>query len=238
MIDSTIAVRTISTRDEFLDHDALMQGVWGMTAPLVTVEMLTAISHSGGYVAAAFQQDRMVGASVGFLADHHGERALHSHITGVVDSMRHAGIGRAIKLHQRTWAAERGLRWITWTFDPLVRRNAWFNIALLGADVDAYLPAFYGTMTDAINAGDESDRLLIAWDVTAPIPTRPRDGSDVDDALLVATPSDIVELRRNDPQAVARWRAKTREALATALDGGGRVLGFTRDGAYVIGSPP
>lgn len=237
MTDSTIAVRTISTRDEFLDHDTLMQGVWGMTAPLVTVEMLTAISHSGGYVAAAFEQDRMVGASVGFLADHHGERALHSHITGVVDSMRHAGIGRAIKLHQRTWATERRLRWITWTFDPLVRRNAWFNIALLGADVDAYLPAFYGTMTDAINAGDESDRLLIAWDVTAPIPTQPRDGSDVDDPLLVATPSDIVELRRNDPHAVARWRAETRDALTTALDGGGRVLGFTRDGSYVIGSP-
>jgi hypothetical protein len=68
------------------------------------------------------------------------ESALHSHVTGVVDSMRHAGVGRAIKLHQRDWAAERGLDWITWTFDPLVRRNAWFNIAILGADVHSYLP--------------------------------------------------------------------------------------------------
>jgi predicted GNAT superfamily acetyltransferase len=163
---------------------------------------------------------------------------LHSHITGVVGTMRHAGIGRAIKLHQRQWAAERGLRWITWTFDPLVRRNAWFNIALLGADVEAYLPSFYGAMTDAINAGDESDRLLIAWDVQAAPPDRPRDGSDLADVLLVPTPTDIVALRRDDPTAVATWRFETRKALTAALDGGQRVLGFTRDGAYVIGSPP
>jgi predicted GNAT superfamily acetyltransferase len=236
--DSTIAVRTISTRAEFADHDALMQAVWGVPAPLVTIEMLTAISHSGGYVAAAFDRDRMIGASVGFLADHHGERALHSHITGVADTVRHAGVGRAIKLHQRAWAAERGLDWITWTFDPLVRRNAWFNIAVLGADVDAYLPSFYGTMTDAINAGDESDRLLIAWDVTAPIAAQPRDGRDLEEPLLVPTPLDIVELRRTDPRAVARWRAGTRQALTAALDAGGQVLGFTRDGSYVIGSTP
>jgi predicted GNAT superfamily acetyltransferase len=233
----TIDVRTISTRAEFDAHDALMQGVWGVTGSLVTIEMLTAIAHSGGYVSAAFRDDQMVGASVGFLADHHGERALHSHITGVVDSMRHAGIGRAIKLHQRRWAADRRLGWITWTFDPLVRRNAWFNIALLGADVDAYLPSFYGTMTDAINAGDESDRLLIAWEVGAAIPERPRDGSDVADALLVPTPADIVELRRSDPAAVAAWRRDTRDTLTAALDRGQRVLGFTREGAYVIGSP-
>jgi predicted GNAT superfamily acetyltransferase len=233
---SRITVRTIWSRDDFVDHDALMRDVWGMSEPLVTLEMLTAIAHSGGYVAAAFDGDRMVGASVGFLADHHGERALHSHVTGVVDSMRHAGIGRSIKLHQRDWAAERGLAWITWTFDPLVRRNAWFNIAILGADVDAYLPSFYGTMTDAINAGDESDRLLMAWDVSVPIPERPRDGSDVADPLFVATPPDVVELRRRDPSAVRTWRRATRDALTAALDARRRVLGFTRDGSYVIGS--
>lgn len=236
MSTTSIEVRSISSRSDFDEHGALMQRVWGTSTPLVNVEMLTAISHSGGYVAAAFADDRMVGASVGFLADHHGEPALHSHVTGVVDSMRHAGIGRAIKLHQRAWAAERGLRWITWTFDPLVRRNAWFNIAVLGADVDAYLPSFYGEMTDAINAGDESDRLLMAWDVTAPIPTRPRQGDGVTDPILVPTPADVVELRRTDPHAVATWRSETREALTSALAAGRRVLGFSRDGSYVLGS--
>jgi predicted GNAT superfamily acetyltransferase len=236
--DAAITVRTIRERDEFLAHDALMRDVWGMSAPLVAVEMLTAISHSGGYVAAAFAREHMVGASVGFLADHHGERALHSHITGVVDTMRHAGIGRAIKLHQRQWAAERGLRSITWTFDPLVRRNAWFNIALLGAQVDAYLPSFYGEMTDAINAGDESDRLLIVWDVQRPPPDHPLDGSGLTDRRLVPTPADIVTLRRDDPAAAATWRSDVRSALTSALEQRQRVLGFTRDGSYVIGSTP
>jgi len=234
--DSSITIRAISTRDELLAHDALMQAVWGMSVPLVNVELLTAISHSGGYVAAAFDRDRMIGASVGFLADHHGRPALHSHITGVVDSMRHAGIGRAIKLHQRAWAIERGLGWITWTFDPLVRRNAWFNIAILGADVDTYLPSFYGEMSDAINAGDDSDRLLMAWDMSAAVPATPRDGSDLPDPVLIPTPFDIVELRRSDPSAVATWRSETRRALTEALDSGRRVVGFTRDGEYVIGS--
>lgn len=238
MSSPSITVRSISTRREFDDHGALMQSVWGTSTPPVRFEMLTAISHSGGYVAAAFTEDRMVGASVGFLADHHGEPALHSHVTGVVDSMRHAGIGRAIKLHQRAWAAERGLRWIIWTFDPLVRRNAWFNIAVLGADVDAYLPSFYGEMTDAINVGDESDRLLMTWDVTAPVPPLPRQGDDAVDPILVPTPADVVALRRTDPQAVAAWRSETRTALTDALAAGRRVVGFTRDGSYVIGSTP
>ena len=236
MTGSPITVRTVSTREELVAHDRLMQDVWGMSVPLVNLELLTAISHAGGYVAAAFDEELMVGASVGFLADHHGEQALHSHITGVAESVRHTGIGRAIKLHQRTWATERGLRWITWTFDPLVRRNAWFNIAVLGADVDAYVPSFYGQMTDAINAGDDSDRLVMAWDVTAALPVGPRDGSNVAPRELVATPLDIVDLRRTDPAAVAAWRSETRDALTDALDSGRRVLGFTRDGSYVIGS--
>ena len=236
MTGDALDIRTVSAISDLTDVGDVLQEVWGTTAPLVNVELLTAIAHSGGYVAGAFDGHRMVGASVGFLADHHGERALHSHVTGVIDAMRHGGIGQAIKLHQRAWAAERSLDWITWTFDPLVRRNAWFNIAVLGADVDAYLPSFYGTMTDAINVGDESDRLLMAWDVTAPVLVTPRDGCGAVTSLLVSTPLDVVELRRTDPFAVNRWRAETREALTSALDAGHRVHGFTREGAYVIGS--
>ena len=236
MTAASVQIRTVSEVSELTEVGNVLQRVWGTSVPLVNVELLAAIAHSGGYVAGAFDGHRMVGASVGFLADHHGEWALHSHVTCVLDAMRHGGIGQAVKLHQRAWAAGHELDWITWTFDPLVRRNAWFNIAILGAEVDEYLPSFYGTMTDAINVGDESDRLMMAWNVAAPVTITPRDGSDIDTALLVSTPPDIVELRRTDPSAVSRWRVETREALAGALDDGRRVLGFTREGAYVIGS--
>jgi predicted GNAT superfamily acetyltransferase len=235
-------MRLLRTPEELGTVDGVFELTWG-SAGTMPVELLIAIAHSGGYVAAAYQDDTVVGASVGLLARHLDRPALHSHVTAVVPTLRHGGIGRIIKLHQRTWAIARELEWITWTFDPLVRRNAWFNIALLGAEAHAYLPSFYGTMTDAINAGDESDRLQVAWDLSREPPATPRDGADAsrssaDEMTLVPTPADIVELRRTDPAAVTRWRADTRLALTAALDDGRAILGFTRDGNYVIGERP
>src|SRR3712207_7442617 len=62
------------------------------------------------------------------------------------------------KLHQRAWAIARGVHEVAWTFDPLVARNAWFNLTKLGARATEYLPNFYGPMDDGINGADESDR--------------------------------------------------------------------------------
>lgn len=231
-------IRTVSSIAELEEVGDLLQRVWGTSTPVVNVELSRAFVLCGGYVGAAFDATgEMVGASVGFLARHRDRPALHSHVTGLLPEARRSGVGRAMKLHQREWAAASGLEWITWTFDPLVRRNAWFNIAVLGADVHAYLPDFYGTMTDAINAGDASDRLHVEWRVAGPLPDRPREGNDAAGVIArVPTPEDVVALRRTDPEAVGRWRAQTRTALTTALDAGGRVLGFTREGEYVIGS--
>ncbi len=119
-----------------------------------------------------------------------------------------------------------------------MRRNAWFNIAVLGATIDEYLPSFYGTMDDAINAGDESDRLLAAWDLDHTLPTTPRDGSGIVDPGFVATPDDVVALRRTDPAAVAIWRSAVRASLTEVFEAGRPIVGFTRDGNYVIGSAP
>ncbi len=233
-----IEIRNLSGPSELLEANAVLQEVWGTTVPLAPLEFLIAISHTGGYVAGAFTGDSMVGASIGMLARHRGRPALHSHVSGLVAAVRGTGLGRELKLHQRAWAIEHDLAWITWTFDPLVRRNAWFNIAVLGATIDDYLVSFYGTMNDAINAGDESDRLLATWDLALPVPIAPREGSEVDDPEFVATPDDVVALRRADPAAAARWRSATRASLTAALDAGRPIVGFTRDGNYVIGSAP
>jgi predicted GNAT superfamily acetyltransferase len=238
-----VEIRTLALASDMEDVVDVFQQVWGSVTEIVRLEMLMAIAHSGGYVAAAYDNSggphsskRIVGASVALLARHDGQPALHSHVTGILPGVRSSGLGRAMKLHQQRWAEERGIEWIVWTFDPLVRRNAWFNIAVLGAEAHEYLPHFYGTMTDAINAGDDSDRLLVAWNV-ATHPTAVRDGSnlDIDDVERIATPEDIVALRRTDPGAVRRWRASTRAGLGAALEAGRPVVGFTRDGDYLIG---
>ena len=52
---------------------------------------------------------------------------------------------------------------ITWTYDPLILRNAWFNASKLGAFPREYLIDFYGEMPDAVNAGQGSDRLVVGW---------------------------------------------------------------------------
>lgn len=128
-----------------------------------TPALLRALAHSGNYVAGARLAGRVVGASVGFLHPAGEAVGLHSHITGVLDAVQVRGIGFALKQHQRAWALARGLDLVSWTFDPLVRRNAHLNLVKLGAEIVEYLPNFYGRMPDGINAGDESDRCLVCW---------------------------------------------------------------------------
>jgi predicted GNAT superfamily acetyltransferase len=230
--EESLEIRILESAEEMAPVVTVFQQVWGSAIPLVGVELLRATGHAGGYVAGAFDGGRIVGASFGFLARHHGEPALHSHVTGILPGVQHSGLGRAMKTHQRTWAREQGLKWVTWTFDPLVRRNAWFNIEVLGAEVAEYLIDFYGPMTDAINAHDESDRLVMAWPTdpaTAaprPVPAGPR--------VEVPTPDDIVVLRRTDPGAARDWRLRVRAELGERVIRGGVVSGFTREGAYVV----
>jgi predicted GNAT superfamily acetyltransferase len=208
---------------------AVFDEIWGTSCPVVRLELLRAVQHAGGYLSIADDGGEVVGGSFGFLGRHRGDPALHSHVTGLLPRVRHTGLGRAVKLHQRTWAADHGLPWIVWTFDPLVRRNAWFNIAVLGARVDEYLVDFYGPIDDAVNAGDESDRLLVAWAVPEE-PPEPRASPDV----TVPTPDDIVALRRTDPAAAADWRRRLRRELGARLAAGARVVGVSRAGEYEV----
>ncbi len=208
----------------------LFNQVWGTSTAVVGMELIRAIGHAGGYVAGAYAGDQMVGGSMGFLARHLDEPALHSHLTGILPGVRRTGLGRTMKLHQQAWAADRGLHWVTWTFDPLVRRNAWFNLGVLGAGVHEYLVDFYGPIDDSINAGDESDRLLVAWAVGTPQATPP----PVEETFTVPTPEDIVVLRRTAPAEAEAWRRRVRLELGAPMETGARIVGFTRAGDYVV----
>ncbi len=146
--------------------------------PPVTVELMRALTKAGNPLTGAYADGELVGACVGFFAAPAGT-ALHSHVTGVVPAAQRRSVGRALKLHQRAWALDRGITRITWTFDPLVRRNAWFNLGRLGAVPVEYLPDFYGPMEDTINASDQSDRLLTRWALDSPAVVRAAAGEPV-----------------------------------------------------------
>lgn len=253
---------TVRVLHELPDLDqiiALYQQVWrpDPTSPPFTLEQLRVLAHLGSYVAAAYRGEQMVGATVGFFGPP-DTRTLHSHITGVLPDGQASGVGYALKTHQRAWALDNGVRTVTWTFDPLVSRNAHFNLAKLGARCRVYLESFYGDMPDELNAGDESDRLLLDWELADPTVTRALDGQPVERTpgamvaldigpdqrplpgevkgrhVEVRIPADIYAVRKARPETALRWRLAVRDVLGGLLADGAVITGFSRDGGYLL----
>jgi predicted GNAT superfamily acetyltransferase len=246
----------------------LFDEVWGRdpaAGPIMDPAALTALAHAGGQVSGAFRDRRLVGATAAFLGrSPQGEVFLHSHVTGVVAGSEGRGVGRALKWHQRAWALERDITRVRWTFDPLIRRNAVFNLMVLGARAVEYSEDVYGRMRDARNAGAPSDRLVADWELSAPRVDAAADGraaapdlaalrrSGAEPVLtvtssggpalspydaprrLVQIPADIEQVRSSDPELASRWAEAVRASLGGALHDGLRVTGITRDGWYVL----
>ncbi|HZX07118.1 GNAT family N-acetyltransferase [Kribbella sp.] len=252
-----VTIRSLDTLPELDAACALFERIWqtGEFGPPVPADLLRAMSKAGSYVHGAFADDTMVGACVGFFGAP-GRGSLHSHITGVLPQRR--GVGYALKLHQRAWTLAHGAHEISWTFDPLIRRNAYFNLGKLAADAAEYLPNFYGRIDDAINAADDTDRLLARWHLRADrvvaacngqprVPGRtaevalgitaagrPQPGNGGGRLVRVAVPPDIEKLRTTDPAAAADWRAAVREVLGGLLADRARIRGFDRTGWYIV----
>lgn len=169
-----IVIRELAGAGEFRSGATLLAEVWGTDGGRTPVssDLMRALSHTGHYGAGAFVQGQLVGVSVGFLAwdttSVTREPRLHSHITGISRHLQSAGLGQEMKLHQRRWCLDRGIGTVTWTFDPLIRRNAYFNLTKLGAEVHGFQIDFYGAMADGFNGGDETDRCETIWDLNSP----------------------------------------------------------------------
>ncbi|MDI1465690.1 GNAT family N-acetyltransferase [Catellatospora sp. KI3] len=146
-------------------HEAaeLLRRIWHADTAdqLINRATLRALQHAGNYVAGAYRDGVLVAAAIAFFGSDH----LHSHITGVDPAAQSGGVGYALKQHQRAWCLARGITEVRWTFDPLVRRNAYVNLHKLGGRATAYLPDFYGEMNDGINTGEATDRLYLSWEL-------------------------------------------------------------------------
>lgn len=254
----------VEIRDE-VDVEALravaglLITVWGTSqhgAP-IPYDLLRSIGHAGCNITAAYDvTGALCGAAVAIVTPE--TSSAYSLIAGVLPHVADHGVGFALKQHQRAWALSRGLHTMVWTFDPLVSRNARFNLTKLGAEASEYIPNFYGLMDDGINANDDTDRLVAVWSLTSPRAVAcsqkesepvelPRfraddiralgpDGHEalveVNGSLWCRVPQDIVTLRSHTPSDAGVWRSSVRTILTEALASGHRADGVTRSGWY------
>lgn len=262
---AAVSVHALEAQEDLDAAERLLSEIWEVgDEPLVQSSLMRALLYGGNYVSGAFAEGRLVGTSIGFLGRQESRLHLHSHITGVAKAMQSRSVGFALKQHQRAWALRNGLDEIVWTFDPLVRRNGYFNINKLGAQIIDYKPNFYGSMRDGINGDDDTDRCVVVWDAgseraieaadgrqlqPAADPDRTKvvlieepDGSPTVDLgpgemLAAQIPYDIVQMRYEDPGTAAAWRGALREVLVWAFARDYAVTGMTKSGAYVLSRP-
>ncbi|MGD8402674.1 MAG: GNAT family N-acetyltransferase [Anaerolineales bacterium] len=161
-------IRLLESPEEMAAVEELQRIVWpGDETEVVPTHMLIAAVHNGGIVMGAFVNDEMIGFVFGFpglemLPD--GPQPKHcSHMMGVHPDWRNVGLGFALKRAQWQMVRRQGLAHITWTYDPLFSRNAYLNIAKLGAVCNTYRQSEYGTLRDGLNAGLPSDRFQVDW---------------------------------------------------------------------------
>lgn len=228
-----LCISQVESRQDCQAAGRLFDAVWRVSN-MVPNETLIATLHAGGYASLATLEGVVVGASWGFLARRNGELGLHSHVTGVLPSHAGLGVGAALKYHQWRWAKREQLSFVTWTFDPLVRRNAYFNLVKLGATITEFHEDFYGDITDGINQGEHTDRVFVEWVVSQDAP-EPACGAVAQRAhWSIETPEDIESLRKVDPSAARTWRSRQRADLQKAFAGGWRISGLMNDGSYAV----
>ena len=90
-------------------------------------------------------------------------------------------------------------------------------------------------MPDALNAGDESDRLIVSWSTEIDAPkARELITNPKPDDILIEIPEDIVAIRSKNQSESMNWRRQTREQFLAAFEKNGKVVGFSVNNEYVV----
>jgi predicted GNAT superfamily acetyltransferase len=230
----------------------VMIATWG-EHQLLPRELIRALQHSGNVPYGAFLAGELGGYVLGFLANDAAGPHVHSHMLAVRPGGRSKGVGYALKLAQRAQALDAGVSVVRWTYDPLLARNAHFNLEKLGASADGFARDFYGEMDDALNRGDRSDRAMVRWNLDRPnAGIRASDGSSIPilrrseqrpwrperiadpivdgDVVgaIVGIPEDYPAMREADPDVARSWRDAVAEAFEACLAAGMVAVEFER----------
>ena len=237
-----LVVRELRAPGEFLETTRISMSAWGFPARDVSpASDLVAVTHAGGLTAGAFEGAKLLGFVHGIPRTNRGEPCQHSHLLAVRPDAQGRGLSVKLKLFQRAWCLERGIRIVTWTYDPFLLKNAKLNIGRLRGTVRRLLPNFYGSM-GGIYAGLPTDRFEVDWRLDDPLVERaargeksPADGRlDVPVAtrpgtiplaprVLLPFIADAPRVYRTDPKRSLAARTRFRK-LATSLFAKGYVV--------------
>jgi predicted GNAT superfamily acetyltransferase len=240
-VGANVRIRSLASLEDCDACVALQREIWGDESDIVPAALLHVVDFVGGIAAGAFDADgALLGFVFGMTGIHDGELAHWSHMLGVRDTARNLGVGRLLKEYQRRALAEIGVRRIFWTFDPLMAKNAYFNLNRLGAVVVEYVPDMYGPTASPLHLGLPTDRLIVCLTTAAqpaapftmpageglPVMTQfphPGDrmlapGDDRPPIVLVEMPADILDDVARAPARAATWRLALRERFQWALD--------------------
>lgn len=260
---SELSFRILDQPAEMEAVEVLQRLVWiGNETEVVPAHLLIAAVRNGGLVVGAFDDaakpfvapvqptetaaspPSLVGFVFGFPGLYDtpdGPRHKHvSHMLGVHPDVRDRGIGFALKRAQWQMVRRQGIDRITWTFDPLLSRNAHLNISRLGAVCNTYWRDYYGIMRDGLNAGLASDRFELDWwvnsrRVSRRLSRRPRLQLDLAHFLAAETP--ILNATKIDERGWPRPVEQPVEELLARLAEGGKDLS-TEDAMLLVEIPP
>jgi predicted GNAT superfamily acetyltransferase len=252
---SGVELRPLETLEHADGVIAVMSATWG-EFQLIPRELIRALQESGNVPYGAFVGDELVGYVLGWAGVDRDGLHVHSHMLAVLPDLQSRGIGHALKLAQRAQGLDQGIHVARWTFDPLVSRNAYFNLVKLGAGADRFHRNFYGQMDDVLNRGERTDRLVVRWDLDAEPGRAPVEepgavivldceGPDIVPApgavtkpegapAVVRIPRDHPSLRETDPDLARAWRDAVADALDACFGAGLSVVGWAPEGGYVF----
>ncbi len=251
-MSSRVVIRELKSAAEFHETVVVSKEAWKFSDRVLSSWTdLIAGTHAGGMTAGAFENGRMLGFVHGLPRTNLPEPAHHSHLLAVRPEAQGRGLSVKLKLFQRQWCLDNGIRLATWTYDPFLLKNARLNITRLRAVVRSFLPNFYGFM-GGIYGNLPTDRFEVTWHLDDPAAAaaargervaEPEDagaaplvrGNTLPGATRVALPfpAGAPGIYRTDHAGTLR--ARKRFAISA---GALFAAGFEVDGVAVLGSGP
>lgn len=197
---------------------------------------LLVTKETGGWTLGAYVDDKVVGFVLSVFMLRDGKPALYSHMTAVDPEFQNHGIGAKLKWAQRARALSEGINYIKWTFQPVLPRNAHFNLDRLGAIIRTYRPNFYGTDCDSNSEvgeiGLDSDRLFAEWILDSPKVTALSKGeswTEPDEVKQkIEIPVDWKTLVSTHPQQAVAEQKRVKAEFLSAFEKGYVARAFER----------